>query len=95
MELQKLRNREVKEDKELLEVEKETYLHIEKGKFKITSNQKPFMSYMLECEDFKPTRFYTGEAGEIIHLEGELPISYLRLKKKGSESMNYISRIVG
>ena len=94
MELQELRGREVKEDSRLLDQEKETYLHLENDKFKITSNQRPFMMYMLECDDFKPTRFYTGETGEINHLEGELPLSYLRLKGKNTKSMNYISRIL-
>jgi len=94
MELQELRSREISEDSRLLEKEKETYFYIEKGKFKITSDEKPFISYMLECEDLNPTRVYTDQEGNINHLSGELPLSYLRLKGKNTKSMNYISRIL-
>lgn len=83
MKLEDLRELEVAEDKDLLEVEKETYIHIEGHSFKMTSNEKPYIKYMLSCEDFEPTRFYTDDQGNLIHLEGELSLSHLRLKDKG------------
>lgn len=83
MKLEDLREMTVAEDEELLDVEKETYIHIEGDSFKMTSNQKPYIKYMLSCDEFKPSRYYTDDAGNLIHLEGSLSLSHLRLKDKG------------
>jgi hypothetical protein len=93
MELEELRNLTVEEDKNLLDVEKETYVHIEGKSFVMTSNEKPYIKYMLGCDELDPIRYYTDEEGNLVHLEGNLSLSHLRLKNKGWDN-NEPSRII-
>ena len=87
---------QVKEDSKLLDQEKETYFHItgdEKNKVYVTSNMRPIMEQMLECENLKIKRKYEDEDGNIVHLEGELPVTHLTFRAK-PKSRNYLSKVL-
>jgi len=100
MTLQELKNKEkldklkVKEDNELTEKEKETYIHPDGEKLRITSNEKIYMEYILSCESPDITSYYLDKENNIIHLESILDLSHIRLKKAKTESMNFPSRII-
>ena len=86
----------VAKDEELLPNERETYFHIagdEKDTVKVTSNMKPVIEQMLKCDNLKVTRNYTDDQGNIIHLEGRLPVTHLRFKTEPKKS-NYLSRVL-
>lgn len=92
----KLQEYKVGEDQELLSMEKETYLRFsaeEKNYIKISTDQKEIMEYMLNTDEINIKRYYIKN-DNIVHLEGVLPISYIRFKESGAESMNYLSRVL-
>ncbi|MFW6047408.1 MAG: hypothetical protein ACOCP4_06470 [Candidatus Woesearchaeota archaeon] len=94
---EELRKYRVTEDKNLLLVEKESFFHIsgvDYSKAMVTSNMKAIMEQLLAISEFNPRRYYTNDNNELIHLEGEVPISYIRLNKKGNPKRNYISTMV-
>lgn len=96
MNIKKLRDLEVVEDPELYPVEKETYFHItgtDTKTLKVTSNMKTVMEHMLQCDDLEVTNHYLSDDNELIHLEGKLPVTYLRFKTKG-RTRNYLSRVL-
>ena len=85
-----------KEDSQLLPEEKETFFHIsgeDQSKVYVTSNMANFMEHLHSCEEFKKKRSYTDEQGNIIHLEGELPVTYLTFRSK-PKTRNYLSRVI-
>jgi len=84
------------EDPEMLDYEKECFIHISKDdpqNIYITSSIKTTTDYLLNNPHFKPKRHYL-KGDKIIHLEGKLPVSCLRLRNNNVDSMNYLSRII-
>ena len=61
----------------------------------IESTHKPIIEYLLNHEDFDlDYANKTKNTNEIIGVGGELPLSCIRLKDHGTESMDYLSRVV-
>ena len=85
------------EDSEMLDYEKECFIHIAKDDPKeiyVTSSIKTTTDYLLKNPDFTPKRHYL-KGDEVVHLEGTIPISCLRLKNPSkSDDMNYLSRVI-
>ena len=84
------------EDPEMLDYEKECFIHITKDDPKeiyVTSSIKTTTDYLLNNPHFKPERHYLKN-DKVVHLEGRLPISCLRFRSNDVNSMNYLSRII-
>ena len=85
------------EDPEMLDYEKECFIHITKDDPKeiyVTSSIKATTDYLLRNPNFNPKRHFI-KGDKIVHLEGTIPISCLRLKDPSrSDDMNYLSRVI-
>lgn len=95
-EKQSIRNYPAGEDPELLEIEKEYYIRGCKddlSKVHITSMVKSMTEFLLNVPEFEETRHYIKD-GKVVHLEGIVPLSCLRLVSNPKDSMNYLSRII-
>jgi len=85
------------EDPKLLPEEKEAHFHIseqDKSKVKFSCNIKEIMQHLLDCEELEISqkRTYYDEQGRVIHLEGTLPVTVLRIHQKPKTS-NYLSEL--
>ena len=96
MKVENLQDLGVAEDQELIPPEKETYFYItgaDTKTLKVVSNMKSVMEHMLQCDDLEVTNHYLSDDNELIHLEGELPVTYLRFKTEG-RTRNFLSRVL-
>jgi len=94
--VEELREYDVAEDSRFIPMEKEYYIRgsaEDTSKVKITSKLKSFTKHMLKCDDLEVTNYHINENGEIIYLEGNLPISYLKYKTEG-RTRNYLSTML-
>lgn len=93
MNIEELRDLPVDGD-EYLEEEKETYFHIletEKNQAIFSTKMPSFIKYFLRCDDVEITRYHTDKDGNLIHLEGKMPVTYLNFRNR-PKAQNYLSR---